>query len=299
MRIIALFFIAFYSCSASAEDGLEFIEVADGIFMFEGETDEIFASEKGMVSNVTFVIGGDAVAVIDSGSSFNQGRLIYQSIRSRTSLPIKFVINTHVHIDHIFGNRAFVAEKPQFIAHAKYPAALATRGKYYQDRLQAPWYAGSEVVPATRLIRQTETIDLGDRLLLLTASGPAHTNHDLRVFDQQTATLIAGDLVFVEHCPVLDGSVTGWIRALTELEQIRFSTLIPGHGPVQHDKSALAKMKTYLEKLEGAVRTAIENQMDLELASNTLLADEAGDWALFEEFHKRNVIAAYTELEWE
>ena len=68
---------------------------------------------------------------------------------------------------------------------------------------------------------------------------------------------------------------------------------------MQRNKSALSKMTRYLGNLQVAVRTAISEQMDLDTASNTLLLDEAPQWSLFDEFHKRNVIAAYTELEWE
>lgn len=278
---------------------MDFVEVTEGIFMFEGEIKDIFASKKGMVSNVAFIIGKEAVAVVDTGASFKQGKLIHEAIRRQTQLPIKYVINTHVHLDHIFGNQAFVADAPEFIAHKNFPQELAAKGPYYQTRMQAAEFAGSAIVEATRLISKTETINLGDRPIRLIAAQRAHTNHDLMVFDINTATLIAGDLVFVDHCPVIDGSLSGWLAVLANIQKLNFSFLIPGHGPVQRNKSALSKMTRYLGNLQVAVRTAISEQTDLDTASNTLLLDEAPQWSLFDEFHKRNVIAAYTELEWE
>ena len=299
MKYIPLILLFLLSGQVYAEEKMEFSEVADGIYMFEGTMEEMFSSEKGMVANVTFIVGTEAVAVIDTGSSYRQGQLIFQAIRSRTPLPVKYVINTHVHLDHIFGNRAFVGEKPQFVVHEKFPRALAARGQYYRDRLEGSWYEGTEVVQATRLISRVETIDLGDRGLILTPHGPAHTNNDLTVFDKNTGTLVAGDLVFVDHLPVLDGSINGWLEEIATLEKAEFSFLIPGHGPVQRDKSSIGKIKDYLTTLRGEVRKAIAEQMDLEEASNSLLAEQAPHWKLFDEFHKRNVIAAYTELEWE
>lgn len=292
-------FLASISYYANAEDRLNFVEVAAGVYVFEGEIKDIFASKEGMVSNVTFVIGEQAVAVVDTGASFKQGKLIREAIRRQTQLPIKYVINTHVHLDHIFGNQAFVADAPEFIAHKNFQQELAAKGAYYQSRMQTAEFAGSEIVEATRLISKTETINLGDRPLRLIAAQRAHTNHDLMVYDINTATLITGDLVFVEHCPVIDGSLSGWLAVLSDMQELDFSLLVPGHGPVQKDKSALLKMMRYLGDLQTEVRVAIDKQVDLDIASNTLLRDEAAHWSLFDEYHKRNVIAAYTELEWE
>jgi hypothetical protein len=86
---------------------------------------------------------------------------------------------------------------------------------------------------------------------------------------------------------------------LANIEKLDFSMLVPGHGSVQRDKSALTKMIDYFSGLQAAVRTAIDTQVYLDVASDTLLLDQASHWSLFDEYHKRNVISAYTELEWE
>jgi quinoprotein relay system zinc metallohydrolase 2 len=286
-------------CYAEADDTLEFTEVADNIFMFEGEIDELFASRHGQVSNVVFIIGKQAVAVVDTGASVTQGTLIKQAIRNQTQLPIKYVINTHAHPDHIFGNQAFTADAAEFIAHSNYAQELATKSAYYQQRMQQAGFALSAIVEPTRLLKATETIDLGDRPLRLIASARAHSNSDVMVYDAQTATLIAGDLVFVDHCPVIAGSLRGWQTLLAELQAMNFSLLIPGHGAAQQDKAALTNMQRYFDLLSTAVSQAIDEQIDLNIASNTLLQSEAQHWRLFAEIHPRNVIAAYTELEWE
>ncbi|MGI9285635.1 MAG: MBL fold metallo-hydrolase, partial [Pseudomonadales bacterium] len=206
---LVCFILASVAYDSRAEESLNFTEVAAGVFVFEGEIKDIFASKKSMVSNVAFIIGKQAVAVVDTGASLNQGKLIRQAIRRHTQLPIEYVLNTHVHLDHIFGNQAFVADAPEFIAHKNYAQELAAKGPYYLTRMQAEEFAGSEIVNATRLISKTETINLGDRSIRLIAAQRAHTNHDLMVYDINTATLIAGDLVFVDHCPVIDGSLSG------------------------------------------------------------------------------------------
>ena len=296
--------IAAFCCSpllvqAGIPEQLAFAEVADGVYFFEGEVADVLESPYGMVANVAFVVGDAAVAVIDSGSSLRQGQLIRAAIREVTDLPIRYVINTHVHLDHIFGNAAFVADQPAFIAHRRFANELAAKGGYYLSRLTAPWFRGTAVIEATDLLSEARAIDLGNRVMTVNVHGRAHTHHDLSVYDHRTDTLVAGDLVFVGHCPSLEGSVDGWIDTLQQIEQASYARILPGHGPVQTDNRAIAKQRGYLQRLASTVRAAIAEQMDLQTASNTLMLDEVDDWQLCSSFHTRNVIQAYTELEWE
>jgi len=177
---ILLACVAFCFCwngKAKAEaESLNFTQVADGVYVFEGALKEVFDSKTGQVSNITFIVGKESVAIIDTGASLNQGRRLRAAIRERTNLPIKYVINTHVHLDHIFGNQAFVVDKPQFIAHKNYPSELAAKGSYYLDRMQAEKFVGSKVVQANKLVENSEVIDLGERQLQIIAVKRAHTN---------------------------------------------------------------------------------------------------------------------------
>lgn len=124
------------------------------------------------------------------------------------------------------------------------------------------------------------------------------------MFDEQTQTLIAGDLLFVEHIPTLDGNLIGWLNVMDELDQLPYQRVVPGHGAVQlrttfSERSAFAHQRHYLESLTASVRDAIHQHIDINTASNTLMKDHAKQWALFDTFHPRNVIQAYKELEWE
>jgi quinoprotein relay system zinc metallohydrolase 2 len=284
---------------AAAPQQLPFSELADGLYVFEGETADLLDSSYGMVANIAFVVGDSAVAVIDSGSSLRQGQMVRAAIREVTRLPIRYVISTHVHPDHVFGNAAFVADEPAFVAHRRFGGELAARGGFYLSRLTAPWYRGTALVEPTDSIAETRRIDLGNRVLTINVHERAHTSHDLSVYDASTDTLLAGDLVFVEHCPSLEGSVIGWIEALKQIEGQSYARIVPGHGPVQTDNRAIVKQRLYLERLARDVRAAIAAQVDLQAASSTLMLDTAQDWRLFDAFHTRNVIQAYTELEWE
>ncbi|WP_407332048.1 quinoprotein relay system zinc metallohydrolase 2 [Enterovibrio sp. 27052020O] len=297
--LLASIWLSIFAAFSSLAQAIYLQEVAPGVYYHQGKIDDLFTTESDPVANITVVVGDEAVAVIDTGGSRRAGEAIYQAIRDITPLPIRYVINTHVHPDHNFGNQAFVADKPEFIAHTRYPGDFNAKAGYYLQRLTAPWFEGTTPIGATRLIESQAEIDLGHRILLLTAHERAHTRHDLSVFDSTTGTLITGDLLFVEHVPTLDGSLTGWINVTKTLEAMPFQRVIPGHGPVQIGKNAFEKQTHYLFSLAQEVRAAINQPIDINTASLTVLTSHAKDWKLFEQFHSRNVIQAYKELEWE
>src|SRR5689334_18208740 len=111
-------------------------EVAAGIFVHAGAPQYADSNNRGDIANTGFIVGSEAVAVIDTGNSPSIGRSLREAIRLRTGLPIRYVINTHMHPDHIFGNAAFAEDRPVFVAHANFLPALMARADGYQRRLE-------------------------------------------------------------------------------------------------------------------------------------------------------------------
>src|SRR5947207_3430000 len=143
-------------------------EIASGIFVHNGVHEEASAANEDAIANIGFIIGHDTVAVIDPGGSFAEGSGLRAAIRTRTDLPIRYVILTHVHPDHIFGAAAFRDDHPDFIGNAKLPGALAQRGDYYLHRLHnalGDEASGSAIVPPTVLVSDRLDLDLGHRRL--------------------------------------------------------------------------------------------------------------------------------------
>jgi quinoprotein relay system zinc metallohydrolase 2 len=256
----------------------------------------------GGIANIGFVIGRDAVAVFDPGGSFADGESLLGAIRAKTRLPIRYVVLSHAHPDHVFGAQAFASEHPEFVGHEKLPGALAARGEYYRKRLAAiigDRQAGSVVMP-TVLVKDRTDLDLGGRTLQVTAHPVAHTDNDLTALDSQTGTLLTSDLVFVNRVPALDGSLRGWIKELGALKSVPARRAVPGHGPVGVDwPKASADLERYLGVLLTETREALRKGIPIEEAVKVVGLAERGKWALFDDYHGRNVTQAFKELEWE
>jgi quinoprotein relay system zinc metallohydrolase 2 len=294
---------AFVFHAAAAQDALPVTEVANGVYVHAGAQAEASPDNAGAIANVGFIVGSRCVAVIDTGGSPAVGRALRAAIRAVTPLPVCYVVNSHVHPDHVLGNAAFVADRPEFVGHAKLAAAMAARGRVYvaaAQRVLGAAAADAEIIPPTRAITDRATLDLGDRALELRAWPTAHTDHDLTVFDQRTGTLWLADLLFIERIPVIDGSLRGWLEVLGDLKGVTARLVVPGHGNVARDwPAASAAQERYLRGLLGETRAALRAGKTLQEAVDTAGASARERWLLFDAYHRRNVTAAFAELEWE
>lgn len=291
---------------ASSPISYEMIEVAEGIYYHQGVHQDATAENLGAIANVGFIVGNDCVAVIDTGGSYREGELLHHAIKQKTDVPICYVINTHVHPDHIFGNAVFDSAEIEFLAHEKLPAALRARQSFYARNFSEILGEAYEGVNFDRdytpvVLDQPKALDLGGRTIELTAYSTAHTDHDLTVLDKKTNTLWTGDLLFRDRIPAIDGSINGWISTLEQLEAGDYNAVIPGHGTASLNQkdAGWADILRYLTTIRGEIRILIEELATIEQAIETTGQDERQKWKLFEDYHRRNVTAAFVELEWE
>jgi quinoprotein relay system zinc metallohydrolase 2 len=306
-RLLVALLVASFANAArvAADEALAVAELAPGAFVHVGKQLALDVPGHDDIANIGFIVGSRCVAVIDSGGSVRTGRALREAIRRRTALPICYVINTHVHVDHVLGNAAFKQDKPQFVGHAHLAAAIARSRAFflreYAGDLDAPPSAEQIVAPDIA-VTDTLELDLGDRKLSLRAWPLAHTDCDLTVDDDKTGTLWTGDLLFRERIPALDGSVIGWLGAIDKLANMPAKIVVPGHGKVARDlPAALAPERGYLQSLVSAVRADLAEgkSMDDALVTMRVAQEEKSHWLLWDTAHSRNVARVYQELEWE
>lgn len=286
----------------SGREGVSVIEIAPGVFVHPGQIAVPAPENAGDMANLGFVIGSEAVAVIDAGGSRKVAEGLYAAIRRQTDLPIRWVILTHMHPDHVLGAALFREAGASIVGHHRLAQALGDRAATYLTALRR--LMGDAAFLGTDLVAPDEAvpgqIDLGDRVLELATYETAHTATDVTVLDRISGTLFAGDLVFAGHVPALDGSILGWQAVLDRMADQRIDRVVPGHGPARLPwPDGADATRGYLAALTAETREAIRRGDSLRRAMEHVGESQRGGWQLFDEFNKRNATAAYTELEWE
>ena len=312
--IFILFFL--FSSLIIAENKIKPLNVkkiADRVYVHYGKHENIYeGSNIGDIANLGFIIGDESIAVIDTGGSHQVGEALKLAIKKISKKPIKYVINTHVHQDHIFGNTAFISDETIIYGHFNLKKALQERGSQYIRQVSEAGdkVKGTRIIFPHRIIAETSpdqvkklsneiTIDLGNRKLLLTSHPTAHTYSDATVFDLKTKTFFVGDLVSDERAPTMDGLVKNWIKVLNEIEKVDFKIMVPGHGKIQKDNTALKKTRTYLQVLYDDVIDALKKDMPAEKVIKIAAQTEKGKWILFDRVNPGNVVRTFMRYEWE
>ena len=304
MKIWAVILGLLFSQMSHAVLPLSVTEVAAGVYLHLSPHHWPDRENHGEIANIGFIVGDKCVAVIDSGGSPQQGLALRNAVTQITHKPVCYVINTHVHPDHIYGNIAFKdIAGVQFVGHHKLARAMASRAPHYLGRAEevlAIAVNADNIIPPDIAVKDSITLNLGNRELLLTAHPTAHTDNDLSVYDKKTATLWLADLLFQEHIPVIDGSIKGWLTEMQRLEQHRYPLVIPGHGGVVKNwPLAMQPQKQYLTAMANDIRAYIKQGKTLEQAVANIGLNAKQHWQLFEEFHRKNITLAFAELEWE
>jgi len=292
---------------------LDVKKIADGVYVHYGKHENIYeGSNIGDIGNLGFIIGDESIAVIDTGGSHQVGEALKLAIKKISKKPIKYVINTHVHQDHILGNTAFLSEGVIIYGHFNLKKALKERGSQYIRQISEAGnkIKGTKIIFPHKIIAETSpdqvkklsdkiTINLGNRKLLLTSYPTAHTYSDASVFDLKTKTFFVGDLVQDERLPTMDGLVKNWIKVLNEIEKVDFKIMVPGHGKIQKDNTALKKTKTYLQVLYNDVIDALKKDIPAEKVIEIAAESEKDKWVLFDRVNPGNVVRTIIRYEWE
>lgn len=293
----ALALVAASAAHAQGSPAVRPAQVAPQTWIAQGESAIGSSANRNFISNAGFVITPDGVVVIDALGSPPLADELIAAIRKITPLPVRYVIVSHYHADHIYGLQSFKAAGATVIAHAKGQAYL--QSETARLRLQAsredmfPWIdETTRLVPADRWIEGATTLRLGGLDFMLQPVGPAHTPEDLVVYVPQLKVLFAGDLVFRGRIPYVgQADSRQWIASLDRLLEFDAQVIVPGHGPISKTpREDLQITRDYLAFLRQAMGQAARDLEPFEQAYART------DWSKFSKlplFGAANRINAY------
>ena len=258
--------------------------VAPDIWYVQGEAAMGSAANRNFISNAGFVVTDDGVVVIDALGSPALADELIAEIRRITAQPIRYVIVTHYHADHVYGLQAFKAAGATIVAHQagrEYVGSDTARARLEASRKDLfPWIdETTRVVAADRWLGDEQTtLRVGNHEFQIRHAGPAHTSEDLVVFVPRHGVLFAGDLVFQVRIPFVgQADSRQWIASLTQLIDYKATLVITGHGPASTDPEAdLVLTRNYLVHLRKSMGDAAR---DLEPFDE---AYAKTDWSGFE-----------------
>ncbi|MFI8608195.1 quinoprotein relay system zinc metallohydrolase 1 [Pseudomonas sp. NPDC077649] len=264
MRWMLLLTCLLASLAQALDYHLQPRQIADGVWLLEGSTDNFAVDNGGNIVNVGFIETADGVLVIDTGPSRRYGEALRRSIERVTGKPVTRVLLTHHHPDHVLGNQAFAGVP--IAALPETGRLLAEQGDAMAEnmyRLVGDWMRGTEVVLPTEQLHEGTLKIGGRRLQLLALRG--HTGADLAILDERTGVLFAGDLLFYQRALTTPNSpgLEVWQADLDRLEALPWKLLVPGHGPVATDAAPFVQMRDYLAWLDGLLRQGAEQGAEM------------------------------------
>jgi glyoxylase-like metal-dependent hydrolase (beta-lactamase superfamily II) len=234
------------------------VEVAPGIWFVQGEAAMGSAANQNFISNAAFVIADGGVLVVDSLGSPPLAERLLAEIRQRTPLPIKYVVATHYHADHIYGLQVLKAAGAQIVAHEgalDYIHSDTARLRLEASREELfPWVdEHTRVVEPDLWVRgdQPMALRIGTTRFVLHHVGPSHTDEDLAVHMPDAGVLFAGDLVFRGRIPFVGKADSrAWVAAIDRVMALQPRLMLTGHGAVSTDPAGdLRFTRDYLSYL--------------------------------------------------
>ena len=259
-------------------------------------------SDEGLAGgNAGFIIGDDGVAVIDTFQDPRPAAALLAEIRKLTKLPIRFVVNTHYHLDHVNGNDVFAAAGATIVAHRNVRAWMRTENIKMLDPPVTPQKkARVESLPLPALVYDSQVdLYLGSRKISVRYF-PGHTGGDSVVWVPDAHVVFCGDMLWKQHIPnLIDASTAPWIESLDAMQKTyAASTWVPGHGDIANSQDVLAFRKYLADLRAGVRREEAAGKSGAALVDALLpgLRATYGKWGFFSDYAKADIEQTAQEL---
>ena len=280
------------------------IPLSEHCYYVRGLSGAAAAENQGFMSNAGFVITPAGVVVFDALGTPALARELVQQIRALTDRPIRRVVVSHFHADHVYGLQVFQDLGAEVWAHAAgrtYANSEAAAARLAQRRATlAPWVDGrTRLVGADRWLDGDTSFTLGGLHFELRHLGPAHSDEDLAMFVREDGVLYSGDLVFKGRVPFVgEADSRAWLTALGKLLALDPKVLVPGHGDASTTPAAdLALTRDYLRDLRDLMGTAVADFVPFDAAYAAADWSKYDDLPAFEIANRANAYNTYLLLE--
>ena len=235
-----------------------------------------YISDNDSSSNSTFLVGNDGILVVDTGLNATEGAKLLARIRQISSLPVKYIVNTHYHPDHQGGNRTVG------------PSAVVLSTGFTRERtlalMNTPAVAGFQFQPAALTFREQVTLHLDPYSVEIYFPGKAHTSGDALVYFPAQHAISMGDLFLNRSCPAMDdGSVENWIQALDHVLAQPVEHIVPGHFDLG-TRADLERFRNYLSDLFQQVRTLTQEGIPPEQLGGKIHMEKYSDFRQYTKF---------------
>jgi glyoxylase-like metal-dependent hydrolase (beta-lactamase superfamily II) len=253
------------SYEALAQHGLT--KIADNVYSYVDTKNS--SPKNSFGANAGIIIGKDSIVVIDTLISSKEAKRFIKDIRAITKKPIKYIINTHYHLDHTFGNSEFAKLGAVIISHTNDNKNLKTHGetalknaKNY--RLSEQDMKGTKIAYPSLIFNDRMEIDLGGQKIELIYIGHSHTDGSILAYLPDKKVLFTGDILFTNYHPFIgDGNIEEWVKGLDYIMTMDVEKIIPGHGPISNKKD-IEDMKNYLIAFDMKAKELAEKSNDVE-----------------------------------
>ncbi len=265
-----------------------------------------YVSDNDASANATFLVGPDAIFVVDPGLNAAEGEKLLREIRKISAQPVKYILNTHYHPDHQ-GANGVVGPEAVVISTAftrqQTLRLIAEQGKRKEKNSgNAPAASRPDFRfrAATETVEGTLTVYLGQHRVEIRRVGPAHTGGDAYAYFPDQGAVSTGDLFLTDCSPAMDqGSVENWIRALDSMLALRAARFVPGHFEVA-SREKLQRFRDYLADLYAQVKRMVEAGATLEQVRNSARLEKYADFRQYPKYEATfadNAVTIYKQLQ--
>ncbi len=271
--------------AAPAQSGLT--KIADNVYSYVNVKGS--SPQNSFGANAGIIIGKNGILVVDTLVSSKEAKRFIKDIRAISDKPIRYVVNTHSHLDHTFGNADFRRLGAVIISHENCKKNMESNSENALKNAKAYGLTekdmeGTKIVYPVLTFSERMEVDLGNQKVELIYAGPSHTDDSILVYLPDKKILFAGDVLFTGYHPYMgDGEIEGWTEVLDSIAALDPAVIIPGHGPVSGKKD-VEDMRNYLITFDEKARELATQSNDVEhIASEIkkIVPQRAeGDWLI-------------------